>query len=104
VLPEQHRLPILEHCRKHGVWLLTDDVYERLMLGNAVAPAPSFAAIADAHDRIIGANSFSKAWLMTGWRLGWLVAPAELEQDLGKLIEFNVLRSGIRPKGRPSGD
>ncbi|MGH8319223.1 MAG: pyridoxal phosphate-dependent aminotransferase [Steroidobacteraceae bacterium] len=90
VLPEEDRLPILEHCRNHGVWLFTDDVYERLMLGNAAAPAPSFVAIADPHDRVIGVNSFSKAWLMTGWRLGWLVAPAELEEDLAKLIEFNT--------------
>lgn len=90
VLPQEDRLPILEHCRNHGIWLFTDDVYERLMLGNAAAPAPSFLAIADPHDRLIGVNSFSKAWLMTGWRLGWLVAPAELEADLGKLLEFNT--------------
>jgi aspartate/methionine/tyrosine aminotransferase len=90
VLPAEHRRPILDHCREHGVWLLTDDVYERLMLGPADTPAASFLAIADPNDRIIGANSFSKAWLMTGWRLGWLVAPAELEEDIGKLIEFNT--------------
>jgi aspartate/methionine/tyrosine aminotransferase len=35
-------------------------------------------------------NSFSKAWLMTGWRLGWLVAPTALMDDLGKLVEYNT--------------
>jgi aspartate/methionine/tyrosine aminotransferase len=35
-------------------------------------------------------NSFSKAWLMTGWRLGWIVAPRSIAEDLGKLIEFNT--------------
>jgi len=90
MLPEGDRLPILEHCRKLGVWLLVDDVYERLVLGDAAGSAPSFLALADPRDRVIGANSFSKAWLMTGWRLGWLVAPSELEKDLGKLIEFNT--------------
>jgi aspartate/methionine/tyrosine aminotransferase len=39
---------------------------------------------------VIGVNSFSKAWLMTGWRLGWMVAPPNLETDLGKLIEYNT--------------
>lgn len=90
VLPAEGSRPILEHCRKLGVWLLVDDVYERLMLGDAPAPPPSVLALADPRDRVVGANSFSKAWLMTGWRLGWLVAPAELEADLGKLIEFNT--------------
>ncbi|NCU10771.1 MAG: aminotransferase class I/II-fold pyridoxal phosphate-dependent enzyme [Sphingomonadaceae bacterium] len=81
---------ILDHCRRLGVWILSDDVYERLMLGGGTANAPSFFALADAQDRLIGANSFSKAWLMTGWRLGWLVAPEELFGDLGKVIEFNT--------------
>jgi aspartate/methionine/tyrosine aminotransferase len=35
-------------------------------------------------------NSFSKAWAMTGWRLGWLVAPPEIVEVLGKLIQYNV--------------
>ena len=35
-------------------------------------------------------NSFSKTWLMTGWRLGWMVLPAALTDDLGKLIEYNT--------------
>jgi aspartate/methionine/tyrosine aminotransferase len=39
---------------------------------------------------VIAVNSFSKAWLMTGWRLGWLVAPAGLMDDLGKLVEYNT--------------
>jgi aspartate/methionine/tyrosine aminotransferase len=40
-------------------------------------------------DRVISVNSFSKAWRMTGWRLGWVTAPAALVGDLGKLLEFN---------------
>lgn len=39
---------------------------------------------------MISANTFSKAWLMTGWRLGWLVVPSSLTADLGKLIEYNT--------------
>ena len=80
---------ILEHCRKHGIWIIADDVYERLYYAGASC-APSFLDLASAEDRIVSTNSFSKAWLMTGWRLGWIVAPAELMPDLGKLIEYNT--------------
>jgi len=90
MLPAGSRQTILDHCRHLGVWLLVDDVYERLVFESGLDCAPSFLSIADAEDRLIGANSFSKAWLMTGWRLGWLVAPPSLEADLGKLIEFNT--------------
>ena len=92
---------ILEHCRRHGIWIFADDAYERLYYeGNGIAP--SFLDLADAQDRVISANTFSKTWLMPGWRLGWLVVPPELVADLGKLIEYNtscapvfVQRAGI---------
>jgi aspartate/methionine/tyrosine aminotransferase len=108
---------ILEHCRHHGIWIFADDAYERLYYGaaeqggsNGVAKhgasgssvAPSFLDLADAGERVISTNTFSKSWLMTGWRLGWAVVPAALEADLGKLIEYNtscapvfVQRAGI---------
>lgn len=81
---------LLEHCRRTGAWLITDDVYERLILDESQAIAPSFLRLADPEDRVISANSFSKAWLMTGWRLGWLVTPPELSAELSKLIEYNT--------------
>jgi aspartate/methionine/tyrosine aminotransferase len=88
---------ILEHCRKHGIWIIADDVYERLYYagGESSACAPSFLDIADADDRLVSTNSFSKAWLMTGWRLGWIVAPPALMADLGKLIEYNTSCSPV---------
>jgi aspartate/methionine/tyrosine aminotransferase len=80
---------ILEHCRRHGIWIFADDAYERLYYeGNNVAP--SFLDLADPGERVISTNTFSKSWLMTGWRLGWAVVPAALEADLGKLIEYNT--------------
>ena len=97
---EQQRA-ILDHCRKHGIWIFADDAYERLFFGES-GVAPSFLDIAEAEDRVISANTFSKSWLMTGWRLGWLVVPRGLVADLGKLIEYNtscapvfVQRAGI---------
>ena len=80
---------ILAHCRRHGIWIVADDAYERMYYGEG-GVAPSFLDIAEPEDRVIGANTFSKSWLMTGWRLGWLVAPPALAPDLAKLIEYNT--------------
>lgn len=105
VMPREQQEVVLAHCRRHGIWIVADDVYERLVYSEqpeARPCAPSFLDIADADDRVISSNSFSKSWLMTGWRLGWLVAPPALMPDLGKLIEYNtscapgfVQRAGI---------
>jgi aspartate/methionine/tyrosine aminotransferase len=81
---------ILDRCRRHGIWLVADDVYERLYYRDATPAAPSFLDLASPEERVIGINSFSKSWLMTGWRLGWMVAPSALMPDLGKLIEYNT--------------
>lgn len=87
---------ILDHCRRTGTWIVSDEVYERLYYPDAVPRpgqavcAPSFLDIAEPDDRLVVVHSFSKSFLMTGWRLGNLVAPAALIDQLGKLIEFNT--------------
>ncbi|MGG1944621.1 pyridoxal phosphate-dependent aminotransferase [Trinickia sp. NRRL B-1857] len=80
---------ILSHCRKHGIWIVCDDVYERLVYDSNRRSAPSFLAYYEEGDRIISVNSFSKAWSMTGWRAGWMVVPEALTADLAKIIEYN---------------
>ena len=95
---------LLAHCRRHGIWIVADDAYERLYYGarNGELAAPSFLDLAEPDDRIVSTNTFSKSWLMTGWRLGWVVAPAAVIPDLAKLLEYNtscaptfVQRAGI---------
>ena len=82
---------ILAHCRQTGTWILADEVYERLYYApTANGCAPSFLDHAQANDRLIVTHSFSKSFLMTGWRLGWLVMPPDLTDAMGKLIEFNT--------------
>jgi aspartate/methionine/tyrosine aminotransferase len=83
---------ILEHCRRHGIWIVADDAYERLYYASDKVPiaSPSFLDIAGPDDRVVSVNTFSKSWLMTGWRLGWIIAPAALIPDLAKLIEYNT--------------
>ena len=88
-LTRDEQQAILNHCRQTGTWILADEVYERLFYGEAPC-APSFLDIAQPDDALMVAHSFSKSFLMTGWRLGWLVLPPALTDTLGKLIEFNT--------------
>ena len=81
---------ILEHCRRTGTWIVADEVYERIFFKPDARCAPSFLDIAEPDDRLVVAHSFSKSFLMTGWRLGWQVLPPSLVEAMGKLIEFNT--------------
>ena len=82
---------ILAHCRSTGSWILADEVYERLYFEDTVnGCAPSFLDIARPEDRLVVVHSFSKSFLMTGWRLGWLVMPPVMTPQMGKLVEFNT--------------
>ena len=87
-LTAEEQRAILDHCRRTGTWILSDDVYERLYFAGDAAP--SFLSIATEEDRVVSTNSFSKSWAMTGWRLGWIVAPPALMDSLAKLNEFNM--------------
>ena len=92
-MPRSQQQIVLDHCRRHGIWLLADDVYERLvydMPAGSHICAPSFLDIAGINERVVSTNSFSKSWLMTGWRLGWMQVPVSLMADLSKLIEYNT--------------
>ena len=89
-LTRDEQQAILAHCRRSGTWIVADEVYERMWFGPGAGSAPSFLDLAEPDDRLVVAHSFSKSFLMTGWRLGWLVAPLELMDAFGKLIEFNT--------------
>jgi len=88
-LAREEQQAILAHCRATGTWIVADEVYERIHFGTGLA-APSFLDIASDDDRLVVAHSFSKSFLMTGWRLGWLVLPRGHLDAIGKLIEFNT--------------
>jgi aspartate/methionine/tyrosine aminotransferase len=85
---------ILAIARRRGVWLISDEVYSRLVYDKAPA-APSLLDLAAPDDRVIVCNSFSKTWMMTGWRLGWLVLPAGTRDAVTELVE--VSHSGVAP-------
>jgi len=81
---------IVAHCRRTGTWIVADEVYERIYFSGERALAPGFLDVAEPDDRLIVIHSFSKSFLMTGWRLGWMVLPAAITESVGKLIEFNT--------------
>jgi aspartate aminotransferase len=87
---EQRRL--LDFCRERGLWLLADEVYERIYYGGSEpdAAAPSILRLADRGDAVHVVQSFSKSYCMTGWRVGWLVTRSDVGQKLAQLNEFFV--------------
>ncbi len=106
-LTREQQRAILAHCRRTGTWIVADEVYERVYFEAGAACAPSFLDVAEPLDRLVVVHSFSKSFLMTGWRLGWLVAPEALMDTLAKLLEFNtscaptfVQRAGVAALAR----
>ena len=89
-LTREEQVAILTHCRATGTWIVADEVYERLYFADDARAAPSFLDIAGDDDRLVVVHSFSKSFLMTGWRLGWMVLPRGHLDAIGKLIEFNT--------------
>jgi aspartate/methionine/tyrosine aminotransferase len=85
---------VLEITRRRGVWLISDEVYSRLVYDGARA-APSILDIVEPDDKVIVCNSFSKTWMMTGWRLGWLVVPEGTRDAITEIVE--VTHSGVAP-------
>jgi len=87
---DQDRL--LEFSRRHGLWLLADEVYDRLWYETETlgTPVPSILRKATRDDAVMVVHSFSKSYCMTGWRLGYLIARADLAAQATQLNEFIV--------------
>ena len=94
VMPAADVSALLSMCRQRGIWIIADEVYGRLVYPTdqpsaAVAPvAPSFLPIAAPEDQVIVTNTMSKNWSMTGWRVGWVVAPPSLGLVFDNLMQY----------------
>lgn len=88
VATEQDQERLLDISRRHGLWLMADEVYERLYYHGRVAPSMLRKCTRD--DAVLVPQSFSKSYCMTGWRLGWLVARRDLAKKAAELNEFIV--------------
>jgi len=82
---------VRDECRKRGLWIVGDEVYARFYYGGAhESRAPSFLDICDSEEQLLLANTFSKNWAMTGWRVGWLQAPKALGAAIERIIQYNT--------------
>jgi aspartate/methionine/tyrosine aminotransferase len=83
---------LLDFARRHDLWLLADEVYDRLYYAGAKLgePAPSILCKATREDSVIVVQSFSKSYCMTGWRLGWLITRRDLAAKAAQMNEFAV--------------
>ena len=82
---------ILDLCRRHGIWIIADEIYALFHFGGS--RAPSFMDIMEPEDRILFVNTFSKNWAMTGWRVGWLRTHPSLGRTFENLIQYST--SGV---------
>ena len=83
---------LVELCRRHGLWLISDEVYAGMVYGGGHVSALAFA---DRHERIAVVESLSKSCAMTGWRVGWTVTPPDLAHYLEHLT--GVVTYGLPP-------
>ncbi len=80
-------IAIRDHCRKHGLWIIGDEVYSHFYFQGQ--RAPSFLDVCDTEEQLLLCNTFSKNWAMTGWRVGWLQAPKALAKTIETFIQYN---------------
>jgi aspartate/methionine/tyrosine aminotransferase len=79
---------LLTLCRRHGIGLISDEVYHRNVYDDP-GPAPSLLQHAEPEEPVFVLNGFSKGWAMTGWRLGWMITPSGMAEQMAVLAEVN---------------
>ncbi len=100
VASEQDQDRLLEFARRHGLWLMADEVYERIYYPAEAAPAggmdvprgaaPSILKKCTREDAVVVIQSFSKSYCMTGWRIGWMAGRKDLVRCATQINEFMV--------------
>lgn len=86
VMSRDEQEALLAFCRERGIYIIADEVYHRHVFDGSEA-APSFVSVASDDDPVFVVNGFSKAWAMTGWRMGWLLTPARYVEQMSALSE-----------------
>lgn len=87
VMPREQIKAVQEFARLRGIWIIADEVYGRIVYDGT--HAPSFLETAEEEDRLFTVNSFSKAYAMTGWRMGWLVGPSCAEEKIRDIALYD---------------
>jgi aspartate/methionine/tyrosine aminotransferase len=93
VMTREEITAVRDFARSRGLWIIADEVYARFYFpsdGSNAALPPSFLDVCDPDERIIFCNTFSKNWAMTGWRVGWMIAPKAMGQVIENLVQYNT--------------
>jgi len=85
---------LLALSRKHGIWIIADEIYGRFVYDGSPRAA-SFHDVMDEEDRVLFVQTFSKNWAMTGWRIGWIEAPAAFGQIIENMIQYSTSGSPV---------
>lgn len=87
VISEPEMKAIMDFARARDIWIISDEVYGRIIFDGV--RAPSFLDVAEPEDRLFVVNSFSKNWAMTGWRLGWLIGPVDANDAVRNIATYD---------------
>jgi aminotransferase len=88
VMPRERLLEIAELAERHDLLVFSDEIYDRLVYG---VEHTCFAALPGMRERTVLLGGFSKAYAMTGWRLGWLAAPADITAATRKIHQYAIM-------------
>ena len=89
VLPEAKLRAIAEIAVRHDLLVVSDEIYDRLVYGGHEHHA--FSAFRGARERTILLGGFSKAYAMTGWRVGWAAAPRDILEGIVKVHQYGIM-------------
>ncbi|MCK4732389.1 MAG: pyridoxal phosphate-dependent aminotransferase, partial [Methanophagales archaeon] len=87
VLSEKEQREIAEFAIEHDLLVLSDEIYEKILYGRKHVSIASFDGM---HERTVIINGFSKTYAMTGWRIGYAVAPLEIMKGMLKMQQHSV--------------
>ncbi len=88
VMPRERMLEVAAVAERHDLLVISDEIYDRLVYG---VEHTCFAGLPGMRERTILLGGFSKAYAMTGWRLGWLAAPAEITGAVRKVHQYAIM-------------
>jgi aminotransferase len=88
VLSRERMLEVAAVAERHDLLVISDEIYDRLVYG---VEHTCFAALPGMKERTILLGGFSKAYAMTGWRLGWLAAPEEITAAVRKVHQYAIM-------------
>lgn len=92
IMTKQELGKIAEVIVRHDLLVITDEIYAELTYGKKHA---SIAALPNMKERTVYIGGFSKAFAMTGWRLGFACAPAEIDEGMFKIHQYGMLCAPI---------